>query len=233
MSNAVKFTPVNGSIIIDIRRLPSVSENETNIKFSVKDSGVGIAKDKLEKIFSAFSQADSTVTRQYGGTGLGLTISSKYVAMMGGMLQVASEVGEGSEFFFTLSFKETKKSDSDTMYNGIKGKRFALLTDEPKDIHNTIIKDYLTYMGANIKILESDREINRNYFDILIIRLEDYPMISRELDLPIVICGNLRELQNARFDKESIFTLSEPVNITKILKNYTKSTRSWSCCSNI
>ncbi|MCZ6150193.1 response regulator [Campylobacter ureolyticus] len=218
MSNAVKFTPVNGSIIIDIRRLPSVSENETNIKFSVKDSGVGIAKDKLEKIFSAFSQADSTVTRQYGGTGLGLTISSKYVAMMGGMLQVASEVGEGSEFFFTLSFKETKKSDSDTMYNGIKGKRFALLTDEPKDIHNTIIKDYLTYMGANIKILESDREINRNYFDILIIRLEDYPMISRELDIPIVICGNLRELQNARFDKESIFTLSEPVNITKILK---------------
>ena len=218
MSNAVKFTPVNGSIIIDIRRLPSVSENETNIKFSVKDSGVGIAKDKLEKIFSAFSQADSTVTRQYGGTGLGLTISSKYVAMMGGMLQVASEVGQGSEFFFTLSFKETKKSDSDTMYNGIKGKRFALLTDEPKDIHNTIIKDYLTYMGANIKILESDREINRNYFDILIIRLEDYPMISRELDIPIVICGNLRELQNARFDKESIFTLSEPVNITKILK---------------
>ena len=218
MSNAVKFTPVNGSIIIDIRRLPSVSENETNIKFSVKDTGVGIAKDKLGKIFSAFSQADSTVTRQYGGTGLGLTISSKYVAMMGGMLQVASEVGQGSEFFFTLSFKETKKSDSDTMYNGIKGKRFALLTDEPKDIHNTIIKDYLTYMGANIKILESDREINRNYFDILIIRLEDYPMISKELDIPIVICGNLREIQNARFDKESIFTLSEPVNITKILK---------------
>ena len=218
MSNAVKFTPVNGSIIIDIRRLPSVSESETNIKFSVRDTGVGIAKDKLEKIFSAFSQADSTVTRQYGGTGLGLTISSKYVAMMGGMLQVASEKGQGSEFFFTLSFKETKKSDSDTMYNGIKGKRFALLTDEPKDIHNTIIKDYLTYMGANIKILESDREINRNYFDILIIRLEDYPMISKELDIPIVICGNLREIQNARFDKESIFTLSEPVNITKILK---------------
>ena len=218
MSNAVKFTPVNGSIIIDIRRLPSVSESETNIKFSVRDTGVGIAKDKLEKIFSAFSQADSTVTRQYGGTGLGLTISSKYVAMMGGMLQVASEKGQGSEFFFTLSFKETKKSDSDTMYNGIKGKRFALLTDEPKDIHNTIIKDYLTYMGANIKILESDREINRNYFDILIIRLEDYPMISKELDIPIVICGNLREIQNAKFDKESIFTLSEPVNITKILK---------------
>lgn len=218
MSNAVKFTPVNGSIIIDIRRLPSVSENETNIKFSVRDSGVGIAKDKMEKIFSAFSQADSTVTRQYGGTGLGLTISSKYVAMMGGMLQVTSEVGQGSEFFFTLSFKETKKSDSDTIYNGIKGKRFALLTDDPKDIHNVIVKDYLTYMGANIKILESDREINRNYFDILIIRLEDYPMISRELDIPIVVCGNLREIQNARFDKKSIFTLSEPVNITKILR---------------
>ena len=218
MSNAVKFTPVNGSIIVDIRRLPSVSESETNIKFSVRDTGVGIAKDKLGKIFSAFSQADSTVTRQYGGTGLGLTISSKYVAMMGGMLQVTSEIGQGSEFFFTLSFKETKKSDSDTIYNGIKGKRFALLTDDPKDIHNVIVKDYLTYMGANIKILESDREINRNYFDILIIRLEDYPMISRELDIPIVVCGNLREIQNARFDKESIFTLSEPVNITKILR---------------
>ena len=218
MSNAVKFTPVNGSIIIDIRRLPSVSENETNIKFSVKDTGVGIAKDKLGKIFSAFSQADSTVTRQYGGTGLGLTISSKYVAMMGGMLQVASEVGQGSEFFFTLSFKETKKSDSDTLYNNIKGKRFALLTDAPKDIHNVIVKDYLTYMGANIKILESDREINRNYFDILIVRLEDYPMISRELDIPIVVCANLREIQNAKFDKSNIYTLSEPINISKLLR---------------
>lgn len=218
MSNAVKFTPVNGSIIVDIRRLPSVSESETNIKFSVRDTGVGIEKDKMEKIFSAFSQADSTVTRQYGGTGLGLTISSKYVAMMGGMLQVTSEIGQGSEFFFTLSFKETKKSDSDTMYNGIKGKRFALLTDAPKDIHNIIVKDYLTYMGANIKILESDREINRNYFDILIISLEDYPMISKELDIPIVICANLREIQNARFDKENIYTLSEPINISKLLK---------------
>lgn len=218
MSNAVKFTPANGNIVVDIRRLPSNSDKETNVRFSVKDSGVGIQKDKLEKIFSAFSQADSTVTRQYGGTGLGLTISSNYVAMMGGMLQVASEVGKGSEFFFTLSFKETAKTDSEHMYDIVRDTRYAILTDEPKDVHNTIIKNYVTHMGATVKIVESDRKINKKYFDILLIRLEDYPLLNRELDIPIVVFANLKELQNANLNKDNTYTMSEPVNITKLIK---------------
>ena len=113
MSNAVKFTPEHGNIVVEILREPSKSPNEAIVTFSVEDTGIGISEDKLANVFNAFSQADSTITRKYGGTGLGLTISSKYVAMMGGKLQVQSTVGKGTKFYFTLAFKETQKTDAD------------------------------------------------------------------------------------------------------------------------
>jgi PAS domain S-box-containing protein len=98
--NAVKFTE-SGEIKISVRALPADSE-EPNLHFTVSDSGIGIPPDKLDLIFKPFSQADSSTTRKFGGTGLGLTISTRLVGVMGGKMWVESEVGKGSQFHFTL-----------------------------------------------------------------------------------------------------------------------------------
>ncbi len=113
MSNAVKFTPNNGQITVEIKRLESASSEKARVLFSVQDSGIGIHQDKIDGIFDAFNQADSTITRKFGGTGLGLTISSKYIMLMGGQLEVESAEGKGSRFFFALDLIESTASGTD------------------------------------------------------------------------------------------------------------------------
>ncbi|MBN3493651.1 response regulator [Vibrio neptunius] len=99
IGNALKFTQ-RGYVELNLKMLES--ESGQQLQFEVKDTGVGIAKDKLSSIFNKFQQADSSITRQYGGTGLGLAISQKIVQMMGGTLEVTSEVNLGSSFYFSI-----------------------------------------------------------------------------------------------------------------------------------
>ena len=102
ISNAVKFTENKGTIDVLIEKV-DLSKDDIAIKFSVKDTGIGISKDQEEKVFEAFTQADSSTSRKYGGTGLGLTISSSLVNALGGALKVESVINEGSTFYFTLN----------------------------------------------------------------------------------------------------------------------------------
>ncbi len=103
IDNAIKFTE-RGAIAVTIARAPRpAGDAHASIAISVADTGCGIAPDALERIFHAFEQADGTITRRFGGTGLGLTIASELVALMGGTLTVASEVGVGSTFSFDLT----------------------------------------------------------------------------------------------------------------------------------
>ncbi len=99
IGNALKFT-THGEVVVNVRKL-SRSGGEITLQFSVSDTGIGIPQDKQQGIFDAFAQADSSASRQFGGTGLGLTIASQLVAMMGGRIWVESEVGKGSTFHFT------------------------------------------------------------------------------------------------------------------------------------
>jgi PAS domain S-box-containing protein len=99
IGNAIKFTE-KGEIVVSVARV--APSDGTQLRFSVKDSGIGIPASKLGAIFDAFSQEDSSTTRKYGGTGLGLTICSRLVAAMGGTIWVESSVGQGSVFHFTL-----------------------------------------------------------------------------------------------------------------------------------
>jgi len=100
VGNAIKFTS-QGEIVVRVE-LESREEHTAQLRFSVSDTGIGIPKEKHQAIFEAFAQADASTTRQYGGTGLGLTISSRMVTMMGGTLSLESEPGKGSTFFFHL-----------------------------------------------------------------------------------------------------------------------------------
>jgi len=138
LNNAIKFTEKGE---IGVRVLPAEEKSpETTIEdgfykvqISVKDSGIGILRDKQKVIFKTFTQADSSTTRQYGGTGLGLAITSALVEKMGGEIWVESEVGKGSEFTFTLKLKESNPfafaNISPVKTDELKGKMVFIIDD--------------------------------------------------------------------------------------------------------
>src|SRR2546428_5117846 len=100
VGNAVKFTE-RGEVVVRVE-VESQTKEAVRLHFLVSDTGIGISPEKLKEIFEPFAQADSSMSRQYGGTGLGLTISTRLVEMMGGRLWVESEVGKGTQFHFTV-----------------------------------------------------------------------------------------------------------------------------------
>jgi signal transduction histidine kinase/DNA-binding response OmpR family regulator/HPt (histidine-containing phosphotransfer) domain-containing protein len=112
VGNAVKFTE-RGEVVVQAS-LDSRDGGVVTVRFSVRDTGIGIPREAQEKIFASFTQADGSTTRKFGGTGLGLTICRQLVEMMGGTIRVESEPGRGSDFMFTVRFRETAESDLTT-----------------------------------------------------------------------------------------------------------------------
>ncbi len=126
LGNAVKFTE-SGEINLSVE-LKNSTGQEVELLFSVRDTGIGIPENKQESIFGSFSQADSSTTRKYGGTGLGLTISRKIVEMMDGRIRVKSEEGKGSTFLFTARFGIGKEQPKREKVN-LKGLRILIVDD--------------------------------------------------------------------------------------------------------
>ncbi len=106
LSNAMKFSSNGGKVYLDVK----YDSFEKTVFIRVKDSGIGIAKENQAKVFEAFSQAEDSTTREFGGTGLGLAISAKLVELMGGKIELKSELGAGSEFYFTLPAQECEEA---------------------------------------------------------------------------------------------------------------------------
>ncbi|WP_315853068.1 PAS domain S-box protein [Gimesia fumaroli] len=141
LGNAIKFTDT-GEIVV---RAQSVSrkDDQITIRFSVSDTGIGISKDKLNRLFQSFSQVDASTTRHYGGTGLGLVISQNLVELMGGEIGIESQQGVGSTFWFEIPF--TVVSDSRVALpvdSPIAGKRALIVEDN--QTKRTIIQAYMT-----------------------------------------------------------------------------------------
>ncbi len=153
LGNAVKFTQ-EGEIELKVQVLPSKYQDpeKTYFRFSVRDTGIGILPKNMQRIFEAFSQEDSSTTRKYGGTGLGLTISNKLLALMDSRLQVNSEVGKGSTFFFDISFK-TMQGDAITSQN-LAGIKKILIVDDNAN-NRLILKDMLAMKNILTEEAES------------------------------------------------------------------------------
>ena len=148
IGNAVKFTE-KGEVTVSMETVEEESlPGEAAIRFSIRDTGVGIPADKLPIIFERFSQADSSVTRRFGGTGLGLAISQKLVALMGGNISVESEVGRGSRFFFTLKFQRQKEAGLKTQEMAIDMKGLRVLVVDDNATNRLIVHRMLLPWGA-------------------------------------------------------------------------------------
>ncbi|MFM2317836.1 MAG: hypothetical protein RLZZ215_457, partial [Pseudomonadota bacterium] len=109
IGNAIKFTE-QGEVLVRVSLQSTAPAGQVNLLFTVRDTGIGIPLEKQASIFQPFQQADSSITRSYGGTGLGLTISSRLVGMMGGQLRLESESGQGSLFYFSLLLTTAKQT---------------------------------------------------------------------------------------------------------------------------
>jgi PAS domain S-box-containing protein len=153
LGNAVKFTE-SGEITVRVERDPAgiVRDDSARLRFSVSDTGVGIAADKLEIVFENFSQADTSTTRQYGGTGLGLAISKALVEMMHGRIWVESESGRGSTFYFTAEFgTDTQMRDRSVSPALALPVRRRILVAEDSEDNLFLIRSYLRHSDFDVE----------------------------------------------------------------------------------
>ncbi len=174
VGNAIKFTP-KGEVVLSVRPI-ALTTSSVRIEFAVKDSGIGIAPDKLAHIFEGFSQAESSTTRRFGGTGLGLTISLRLVRLMGGELRVESEPGRGSRFSFCLDFSRDFSRDQEA-HEAVVSFNVApkappttprrgssrlgglhLLLVEDNLLNQQVARELLTNEGAFVKVADNGRQ---------------------------------------------------------------------------
>ncbi|HAX92033.1 MAG TPA: hypothetical protein DCY07_07495 [Rhodospirillaceae bacterium] len=152
VGNAIKFTSA-GEIVIHVE-LSQDNQRDALVRFSVKDTGIGIAADKIDMLFDKFSQIDASTTRQYGGTGLGLAISKQLAALMGGEIGVVSEEGRGSEFWFTARLvKQTGQTQEDPLLAPtVDHKRADVYAG--REVHLLLVEDNVTNQVAALGILK-------------------------------------------------------------------------------
>jgi PAS domain S-box-containing protein len=155
-NNAVKFTS-EGEIVVSVR-LKERHENEIILCCSVRDTGIGLTQEQIGKLFKAFSQADTSTTRKYGGTGLGLTISRRLVEMMGGEIWVESEPGKGSEFIFTARFGYGKKAPRKRLLPSpdLRGMKVLVVDDNASS--REILQELLESMTFEVSVAASAEE---------------------------------------------------------------------------
>ncbi len=179
LSNALKFTNF-GTVTLSVKAL-DIDANNKYIHFSVKDSGIGIGKEEQKLIFDPFTQADLKTTRKYGGTGLGLTISRKLVALMGGELKVESEENEGSDFHFNINFQiseEAARPEIKTIttvetarLNGLK-----VLIAEDNPVNLLIATKFMDKWGVNYTTAKNGLEAVNKFpgeeFDVILMDIE-------------------------------------------------------------
>ena len=198
LSNAVKFTEA-GEVVVSVtaqHKSAEGDEGDYEINFEVKDTGIGIPEDRMERLFKSFSQVDSSITRRYGGTGLGLTISKRLSEMMGGRMWFESQLGQGSNFHFTILVKSVPGSlpvDQPYSQPQLATKRLLIVDD------NSTNRNILTLQGqswgmltcaaeSGVEALESLRQ--EEPFDIAILDMQ-----MPEMD-GLTLAAEIRKLPN-------------------------------------
>ena len=237
INNATKFTE-KGDITLSVKLL-QLSNNMVKLYFCVKDTGIGMTPEQLSRLFNAFTQADGSTTRKYGGTGLGLVISKSLVELMGGQLQVTSESGVGSQFFFTITLPvaaqagEPKWKNEDRFTN-----KNVLLVDDCANLR-TILRHYLNKLHCVVEeassvdealdLIQAHEEAGEDPYDLFLV---DYGMpILNGFDFVHGLSENMRAIPKVlmhpiHFDEKELnmmktlgfnSNVSKPLQISSLL----------------
>jgi len=202
VGNATKFTH-QGEIYIRVR-LKSRTDGVLNLGFEVRDTGIGIPEDKLNRLFKAFSQVDSSTTRKYGGTGLGLAISEKLVRLMGGDIGVESREGKGTTFSFHVQLRVSENAvPTYVQYNtgGLEGKRVLFVDDNATNL--LILKTQL----ESWKMVSVAARSGEQALDILS-RGERFDLVITDMQMPVMDGAGLTQQIREAYPSLPVILLS-------------------------
>ena len=228
LSNAVKFTE-EGEVVVHADAEP-VGEGSHRIHLAVRDTGVGIPQDRMDRLFASFSQVDASTTRRYGGTGLGLAISKRLIELMGGTMWVESEEGTGSTFHLALTAHEADVPRVSTPEGRrvLGGRRLLIVDDHAtnREIVSRQVRPWgMRPMGVEhpseaLALIEAGDQ-----FDVVILDMQmpemDGLALAREIkrhrpELPLVLVTSLGGLPEARSSTEFAAQLTKPVRASQL-----------------
>ena len=178
IGNALKFTN-EGEVTVSVKKIEE-TEDSYSFKFSIKDTGIGIPKDKLETIFERFTQGEESTTRTFGGTGLGLNIVKQLVELQKGEVHVKSTLNRGSEFFFTLSYKKSDAEETaiKTVSKNDLG-NLKILLCEDNVLNQKLAKSVINNFGFDLDIAQNGEE------GIELLSQKKYDLVLMDLQMPV------------------------------------------------
>jgi len=224
LSNAVKFT-ITGEIELKVELLSPLSDLENSFRFSVRDTGIGIELQNQRKIFEAFAQEDSSTTKRFGGTGLGLTISNSLLELMNSRLQLTSVADVGSTFYFDVKFSSVAGENKFEWDNNERIDKILIVDDNLKsgrilkDILNNknISSDYVQNGEEAIKKLGSENEYDVILMDFKMPGQDGIETIRRIRNIKSELANQPVILLNDSFEEEMLNSVKEELNIQHFL----------------
>ena len=227
VSNAVKFTDALGNVDILVEKLAEGQKTIT-LRFSVKDTGIGIGSGAQDTIFNAFAQENSSISRKFGGTGLGLAISRELVKLMGGDLTLESEREKGSEFYFSITFEKVRSQEREIYAGRYRGLSAGIILPKRESLRGAEenLKAYIAYLGVDIRFYNSVEIVamDPKVLPDLLFADDRYSGISfkelSKLDAKIISLSPINR-QGISLEQEGVCkNIYKPVNLTKTIRAF-------------
>ena len=231
LSNAVKFTE-QGEVIVHVDAEPR-GPGEHRVYLAVRDTGIGIAQDRMERLFESFSQVDASTSRRYGGTGLGLAISKRIVELMGGTMWAESAEGKGSTFHIDLAASEAKippAAGLDDAVPRLAAKRILVVDDSGtnREIMSRQVRSWgmeavaVALPSEALALIEAGEQFDLAALDMVMPEMDGFEL-AREIrrheearELPLVLLTSIADLPRARSAEEFIVQLTKPVRASQL-----------------
>jgi signal transduction histidine kinase/CheY-like chemotaxis protein len=211
LSNALKFTD-QGSVRLEVDQL-ACREERSLLRFSVTDTGKGIAAERVENVFNQFEQVDGSWTRRFGGVGLGSAIAKELVDLMGGTLKVESTEGKGSRFWFDIWLERSSQvtqtkmgMDVDSMKELLAGRRFLVAEDYPPN--QDVVRENLHRLGCEVDIAENGKEA------VALYGCKEYDMVLMDLQMPEMNGFEATRHIRAMLDRKSVPIIALTANVS-------------------